>query len=78
MPTRPNLEDSTVERINEKLDDVIRVDPEKVGFDQKLNVLLDELEEREGLEQFKQEMSREVSSINTEVQNLKMNMNNRR
>jgi hypothetical protein len=47
MGIRPPIEDETVDRLNEKLESVMRVDPAEVGTDKKLNVLLDELEKTE-------------------------------
>jgi hypothetical protein len=45
MTARPRIEDETVEEINEKLRDVMEVDPESVGLDTKINVLLSEYSE---------------------------------
>lgn len=45
MTVRPNINEETVEEVNEKLRDVMRVDPETVGLDEKIRVLLHELEE---------------------------------
>lgn len=45
MSVRPAISEETDKRLNEKLDNVMRVDPETVGFDTRLNILLDEFEE---------------------------------
>lgn len=44
MSVRPTVDEATVERVNSQLGGVLRVDPENVGLDKKINVLLDELE----------------------------------
>jgi len=43
MTLRPRIEEETVERVNEELEDAMAIDPEKVGLDEKINVALDEL-----------------------------------
>jgi len=45
MAARPRLEDETVEKLNEKLRDVMEVDPESVDVDTKINVLLKDYSE---------------------------------
>ena len=47
MTVRPQIDDETVERVNEKLADVMRIDPKQAGMDTKINVLLEEVEELE-------------------------------
>jgi len=42
MTLRPVVEEETVEKLDEKLQDVMAVEPESVGLDKKINVLLDE------------------------------------
>jgi len=78
MAVRPNLSEETVERMDEKLGDVIRVDPEKVGMDDKINVLLDELEERQKMDDFKEQIAGKVDTINGELHSIKVNMDNHR
>jgi hypothetical protein len=46
MTVRPVIEEDTVERVNEKLGDVMAVDPEDVGLGKKINILVDELEKQ--------------------------------
>lgn len=70
MVHRPNLEDETVERLNEKLQDVTTVPPNKIGMDDKLNVLLDELDERDEMEDYKQQIDNKVGRIHQEIRNL--------
>lgn len=45
MPVRPQIDEETVERVNDKAGLVMRVDPEDAGLDTKINILLDELED---------------------------------
>jgi len=78
MTVRPNLSEETVERMDEKLRDVIRVEPEKVGMDDKINVLLDELEERQEMDEFKEQIAGKVDTINGELHSIKLNMDNHR
>lgn len=47
MTVRAVIEDETVDRVNEKLGDVMKIDPESAGMDTKIGVLLDELESTE-------------------------------
>ena len=44
MTVRPLIEEETVERLNEKLDDVMAVDPESVGLDKKIGILINDYE----------------------------------
>lgn len=41
MTVRPELEEETVERLNEMVDDAMHGDPEEVSVDTKLTMLLD-------------------------------------
>jgi hypothetical protein len=61
MTVRPNINEETVEEVNEKLRDVMRVDPETVGLDEKIRVLLHELEE----------LTEEVEESDNESQRMK-------
>jgi hypothetical protein len=70
MVHRPNIEDETVERLNEKLEDVTTVPPNKIGMEDKLNVLLDELDERDEMEDYKEQIDDKVSRIHQEIRNL--------
>jgi hypothetical protein len=57
MPVRPVLEEDTTDRVDTMLQSTMSVDPEVVGMDQKINVLLDELQKernknvRQGMQQ---------------------------
>jgi len=42
MTIRPQIEEETVEKLNEKLQDVMAVEPESVGLNKKLEILIDE------------------------------------
>jgi uncharacterized ferredoxin-like protein len=42
MPIRPPIEEETVERLNKVIDGSMAVDPESVGVDKRLNVLIDQ------------------------------------
>lgn len=42
MTQRPVVEDETIEELDSALQDVMAVEPESVGLDKKINVLLDE------------------------------------
>ena len=44
MTVRPLIEEETVERLDEKLEDVMAVDPESVGLDKKIGILIDSYE----------------------------------
>jgi len=43
MAVRPQIDEETIEKVNEKVGPVMRVDPEEAGFDTKVNILLEEL-----------------------------------
>lgn len=47
MAVRPVLDDETVQRLNEAVAPYMSVDPTKVGVGDRVNVLLDRLEESE-------------------------------
>jgi len=58
MTVETSVEEKTIEQINEMLDDVMRVDPENVALDQKLNILIEELEQtNEELAETQQDLS---------------------
>ena len=42
MTIRPIIEEETVEKLNEELQDVMAVEPESVGLNKKIEILLDE------------------------------------
>ena len=44
MVQRPQIEEETVAHVDEELGDVMKVPPETVALDRKINILLDELE----------------------------------
>ena len=44
MTQRPVVEDETIEELDSALQNVMAVEPESVGLDKKINVLLDEYE----------------------------------
>lgn len=44
MTVRPHLDEETVERLDDRVDEHLRVDSETVSIDTKVNVLLDELD----------------------------------
>lgn len=80
MTHRPVIEDGTVDRVNEKLEDVVRVNPEKIGLDEKINILVDEiedlqdeLEDTETLENRFQALESKLNSISNTVRDVKMN-----
>ncbi len=43
MAVRPQIDEETIEKVNEKVGPVMRVDPESAGLDTKINILLEEL-----------------------------------
>lgn len=43
MTVRPKLDEETVERLNKRVDKLVRVDAETVAIDDKVNIVLDEL-----------------------------------
>jgi len=43
MTVRARIDDETVERLNEELENTMAIEPEAVGIDKKINVLIDEL-----------------------------------
>jgi len=45
MVKRPAVEEETVEKLDKKLQHIMKVPPESVGLDKKINVLLDEYTE---------------------------------
>jgi len=77
MTVRPNLDEETVERMNEKLQDVIRVNPERVGMDEKINVLLDELDEREDMEDFREQIDSKIDHMNSMISDIEYNTSTR-
>jgi len=44
MTVRPAIEKETMEKVNEAIEDRMAVSPESVSIDDRLNVLVDELE----------------------------------
>ena len=47
MTTRPPIDEETIERINNVVEEEMTVPPEAVGVQQRLEVLLDILEEKD-------------------------------
>ena len=43
MTVRARIDEETVERLNDELENTMAVEPEAVGVDKKINVLIDEL-----------------------------------
>ena len=76
MVVRPRIEEEVMGRLDEKVDDVMRVDPDKVGDGEKIRILIEEFEELEKeLEETKElggridEMSQALRSLKTEFDN---------
>lgn len=44
MPVRPAIEEQTLEKINEKVEEHMAVPPESVSIDNRINVLINALE----------------------------------
>lgn len=80
MTHRPHLEDETVEMLDEKVGDVMRVEPDGVSVDKKIRVLVEEVEtnkELEKLEEIEESMEsyhanlkNKISNVNREVRKL--------
>jgi hypothetical protein len=80
MTHRPHLQDETIEMLDEKVGDVMRIEPDGVSVDKKIRVLVEEAEtnkELEKLEEIEEAMEgyhanleNEISNVNREVRNL--------
>lgn len=70
MTVRPNIEQETVELVNKKLRGTMRVDPEKVGLDEKIRVLVNELEELEQSAKEQQNVIDRIDQLDNRVQEL--------
>jgi len=70
MVQRPRIEDEVMDRLNEKVGDVIRVDPDKVGDGEKIRILLDECEELEKELEEREEVKEMVGDIKSAVNNV--------
>jgi len=71
MVQRPRIEDEVMDRLDEKVGDVIRVDPDKIGEGEKIRILIDELEELENELEEREEVSEMVENALSEVTRLK-------
>jgi len=68
---RPRVEQETIDALNEYLDDVIRVDPETVGLDQKIRILLGEHVTDEHTHEKLEDIEDSISSLHSTVKTMK-------
>lgn len=45
MTVRPQIDEAVVDRLNEEMRNRLKVDPERLGVGEKIDILLDDLEE---------------------------------
>lgn len=78
MPVRPNLDPETVEELNEKVQDVVRVDAESVSVDERIKILLGEMDNLTEEVEEKEKLNQELTNIHTTLQNIKNSVRNQR
>jgi hypothetical protein len=71
MTVRPHIEEETVETVDKKLRGRMRVDPEKVAMDEKIRILVGELEELEDSLEEQQDVNENIDELRNEVRMMK-------
>jgi hypothetical protein len=76
MPVRPDLQESTVSKLNAKVQDAMAVDPKEVSIDQRIRVLMAELEELKKEKENQKEIDAHLEQIRRDISNIERSVDN--
>jgi len=71
MTVRPDLQDGTVDKLNAKSRELMAVDPEQVSVDQRIRVVLDELDKFTDDSVTNEDLNERLSEIRSDVRRVK-------